>query len=122
MIGVVYYSQYEVSESHTNDFSLDELELIREVGIGSFAAAAGISISCVLTIIHGKKESSGIFLSSLFVLVNTVITCYLSVIFNEIWSLTWMVSWLIAAMAELIIGQTILMVVAGAIFKRNKPS
>jgi len=82
MIGVVYWSQYTVTESHTNDFSLDDLEYLREGAIGVVSALAGLSISSVLTIIHGKKESLGIALSCLFILLSTVVSGYLSIVFN----------------------------------------
>ena len=117
IIGVVYWSQYTVDEKHTNDFSRDDLYYLREGAIGGVSALAGLAISSVLTIIHGKKESLGIFLSSLFIFLSAVVVSYLSVVFNQVWSLTWMSAWLVAAIVELVINQSIVMCIASAIFK-----
>ena len=123
MTGACYWTQYETGENFENEFALDNIDWMREGGIGGACALAGIFISAFLTIIHGKASSLGIFISSLFVIVSTAIVCYLSAVFNQIWSLTWMFSWLISALAEILLGQTILMCIAASVFKiKTQPS
>ena len=123
MTGACYWTQYETDENFENEFALDNIDWMREGGIGGACALAGIFISAFLTIIHGKASSLGIFISSLFVIVSTAIVCYLSAVFNQIWSLTWMFSWLISALAEILLGQTILMCIAASVFKiKTQPS
>ena len=96
-------------DDQTDDFSLESLSLFRECAVGFVCAFAGLSTTCLSAILHSKFPTCGIIISSLMIFMTTVLSAWLALIFNRVWSLVWLAGWVVCAILDLTVSQLIVM-------------
>jgi len=120
LTGSVYYSQYIVADSYEEDWSFEELSLLRELAVGLVCAISGLSISSIFVIVHSKVPKCGWFLSFLMIFFSSCQIIYMALVFNKVWSMVWMSGWILCAVFDLAIGHLIVMWIFNTVIKSER--
>jgi len=108
--GLAYWFFYDISEEYEGsweDFSMDEIVLLRELSIGAVAAILGFVSEFILASVYARYDRRrDYFIHLIICLVCGAAILCMSVLFTYHWSLRWSFAFIIAVVFEMTAGQT----------------
>jgi hypothetical protein len=117
IMGFCYYYTEPVQEQYENVISISDIEPLRELVIAGIATGICFVISALFLGIHKIDKRWVVAIHLLFLIIATGGTVWFSLLFNTNWSLTWLVAFAMAFGLEILVAQTLLWLIARAIYK-----
>ena len=108
-----------MNSTFDDTISIQDLDFSREFSIAGVGTFFTLLLALALVVIHIKFPKLGFSISVGYVVICSALTTYMSVVFNKNWSLIWMYSFLIAVFFELLLSQSLLMIVVAILYKQQ---
>jgi len=108
--GLVFYEGYDVFGSYNPDVPQPDYEIGREGILAGISVGIQLCISIIMILLYSCRPKAAMITNILLISVYVAGIVGLSIFYNKYWSMIWMVGSGVAAIIEILVAQTVLMI------------
>ena len=107
---LVFYEGYDVFGSYDPEDPQPDYQIGREGILAGISVGIQLFISIIMILLYSRQPKAAIFTNILLIFVYVAEIVGLSIFYTKYWSMIWMVGFGFAAIIEILVAQTVLMI------------